>query len=408
MVVTKCIAIERRERIMSQNTHSDSEPNNRHLLTREIFAGILSGLFVLVIGGVGTKIFAIPSQLAELDKRIYALEVAFRVNQAPTSSDANQSGEDDSDKNNQPSQYGTMMLSHLKYSSQIENGTSSLCIEITGDSYRDVPPTLIENPVAYDPDTNKEYTVDDLAGQKICFNYTSDDGQVFFCGQFNEDGYWDGNCIVNIYKDGKLSLITDAQYQNGSIMDFKQVFPYTPSSDIGVWVISDRTMKKGYSSGKTWYYICNGENYDQHFETTSFSEADIISANKFKEDMYATNLDGYYCGNISSGKFNDTTGKAYMVKYFEDGTVRSFYHGNFKDGWPHDATGDAWLIGKKTSTQKEYAFYQGVFNKGVSSKESEYWIDPVSEDWIQSFLLEESQKLGTEFDDCNLKWSLSE
>ena len=67
MVVTKCIAIERRERIMSQNTHSDSEPNNRHLLTREIFAGILSGLFVLVIGGVGTKIFAIPSQLAELD-----------------------------------------------------------------------------------------------------------------------------------------------------------------------------------------------------------------------------------------------------------------------------------------------------------------------------------------------------
>ena len=73
-------------------------------------------------------------------------------------------------------------------------------------------------------------------------------------------------------------------------------------------------------------------------------------------------LEGYYAGETSDGLYNDTTGNAYLVKYFENGLTKTIYKGNFVDGQFNDETGKAWYIVKEEDT--EYMYYKGIFHNG--------------------------------------------
>lgn len=113
---------------------------------------------------------------------------------------------------------------------------------------------------------------------------------------------------------------------------------------------------------------------------------DILNVDEFSAQITST-LEGYYCGEISDGQYNDDSGDAYFVKFFEDGTVRTLYVGNFKDGQFNDQTGNAWMIGK-LEIGASYSFYQGPFKNSVSSKDPRYWEEPISTDRIQEILKE--------------------
>lgn len=245
-----------------------------------------------------------------------------------------------------------------------------------------------------------EYTASEIAGQKLLLPYIADGQECFFYGQVDQNGRWDGNCLINIYKRGILVLITEAEYTNGRLLTFQQAFPTTTGNNKAVWAISKRTAHQGFSSGETWYYFRKGD-YAQPFLYDNVTENDVLSVADFQNKVGKV-LEGYYQGNSSNGKFNDSTGNAYMVKFFENGTVsengtvRTLYCGNIKNGNFDDSTGNAWMIGK-SDLQSNYSYYKGPFSNGSASQNSKYWEVNISQTRINELLA--GMKFG-----CELNW----
>lgn len=97
----------------------------------------------------------------------------------------------------------------------------------------------MQNPVAYNYNTQEEYTLDQLVGQKVLLSYANGDEDVFFCGQFDDEGYYVGECTANIYENGSLKLITSANYLHGEMVSFVKLFPTKTKQGVDVWAIMD-------------------------------------------------------------------------------------------------------------------------------------------------------------------------
>ena len=80
-----------------------------------------------------------------------------------------------------------------------------------------------------------------------------------------------------------------------------------------------------------------------------------------------------------------------MVKYFEDGTVRTLYKGKFKNGFPEDSSNDGWMIGR-SSMEDSYSHYVGPFKEGHPTisphapNAKDYWEIGISQDRIVELL----------------------
>lgn len=124
---------------------------------------------------------------------------------------------------------------------------------------------------------------------------------MLFYGQLDEDGKWDGDCIINIYENKKLKLITEAVYNNGELSTFQQAFPNESARQNGqnVWFFSNRAMKEGFSIGETWDYIREGD-FKQTFSYDKVTADDILTIQELQSEV-AVQLEGYYRGNTSGG-----------------------------------------------------------------------------------------------------------
>lgn len=222
---------------------------------------------------------------------------------------------------------------------------------------------------------NKEYTVSQIADQPMLLSYIENGNEIYFYGQLDETGNWNGRCIVNIYQADELKLITDAQYDCGTLTSCKQVFPDTAFNHQRIWAISQRTVEDGVSSGETWRYL-RSDSYKKTFSMQDAEVSDILGADQFRSEI-RTPLEGYYCGDVSNGKYNDESGNAYFIKFFEDQTVRTLYVGTFKDGQFDDMTGNAWMIGK-LQIGADYSYYKGPFENGSTRKDKHYWEEPLT------------------------------
>lgn len=255
----------------------------------------------------------------------------------------------------------------------------------------------LSNVVAYS-DNGTEFTADQLVDLKLLLPYRDGNQEVFFYGQYDEENRWDGDCLVNIYENGKLKLITDAVYENGKLLTFKQAFPDTTTGGENIWTFSERTVEDDFSTGRTWHYFRN-EDKRQNFKFDDVTVKDMISADGFLADLDSS-LEGYYCGVISDGYFNDDTGIAYMVKYCIDGTVKTLYVGNFANGQFEDDSGNAWMIGK-LEMGKPYSYYKGIFKAGNATESGQHWVYDISIEQINEILAEAQFQC-----DCDLVWQL--
>lgn len=250
--------------------------------------------------------------------------------------------------------------------------------------------------VAYDKTTNQSYTVLDLANQKVLLPYESNGQEVYFYGQFNENGQWDGACLINVYQNDELVLITDALYKDGTLLSYQQVFYYEMSTGETVWAYADRDCQDESSTGETYLYR-RESGFKKHFTMDSVVGRDMLHATDFRS-LIDDSLYAYYNGAVSDGLFNDTTGNAYMVHFFEDGTVKLLYSGQFKDGNFNDTTGNAWYIVKDEDTA--YMYYKGVFINGCEDHSYPYitGAPPLTMDEIQNYIA------GKDYD-IQLIWS---
>ncbi len=243
-------------------------------------------------------------------------------------------------------------------------------------------------------ESGQEYSAIELTNAPIILSYTEGDQETVFFGQFNEFNQWDGNCIINVYENDNLKLIMDAIYDNGVVKKYRQVLKGKSKAEEPEWLVSRRVNEGSLNSGDTQIYE-RKEEYIKGFEVEKATYENVISVEKFEISM-CEHLIGYYHGNTSNGKFNDITGEAYIVKYFEDGTVRTLYQGNFKNGDFDDKTGNAWYIVKNDNTN--YMYYKGEFEAGNTLKnEGSYFENDLTLERIEEII-------NGKFFNCDINW----
>lgn len=212
-----------------------------------------------------------------------------------------------------------------------------------------------------------ELTAGELINTKLLLAYENEGQEVFFYGQYNEKNQWNGECVINVYKNNELLLITEAIYEGGIIQTYKQVLP-AKKHEKKIWIISDRKNEGDYNSGESWRYFYEPF-IPKSFNLDTVSSSDILMVNSFEEKLN-TNLEGYYYGNTSNGLYNDTSENAYLIKYDEQGYISLLYCGNFKDGKFEDNTGNSWYITRNEDT--DYMYFKGKFKDGKPNKDSDY------------------------------------
>lgn len=289
-------------------------------------------------------------------------------------------------------------ISHIRTVSFKDNFLP--CLAVQKNSYglyeTAAPSWEREQIIAVDPVTNELFSAVELVNQRILVPYEMNGEQILFCGQYNKKNHWDGKCIINVYKNGILTVLTEAVYNNGELMKYKQVIPDVNKSGKEVWIVSDRVHSENFNSGDSWSYKRQG-GYIQKFDLKDAAPEDILNITQFKKEKCNV-LEGFYHGNTSDGKYNDGTGKAYMVKYDSWGYVRTLYVGRVKDGDFEDDTGEAWYIVRDEEKNTDYMYYKGAFHNGKPiSSDPDDFINPYSfrdiDDTIKSYQFE-----------CTLKW----
>lgn len=213
---------------------------------------------------------------------------------------------------------------------------------------------------------NKEISVEDLSDQKLLLTYESDGMRNVFYGQFSKTGHWDGECIINSYKDEQLDFMADAIYDDGELVRYKQVFR-KKESDEPIWVISIRRYGSGSNPGESWEYERIQE-IPQDFELATVDLSDIVYPAQFIKGL-DTALVAYYKGDTSGGDYNDISGNAFLIHYL-DGKIRMFQKGKFINGKLEESDGDngiSWEI--IWNGVNAYNYYRGNFSDGKKDDE---------------------------------------
>lgn len=262
------------------------------------------------------------------------------------------------------------------------NGVSSI---IHTDTLKDDTALWDSDTILFKEKDGQKSLAKEVSGNKLLFSYTdADDGSVvYFYGQFSKDNKWDGNCLINVYKNNKLRLITDAIYDNGTLTSYKQVLSSSNAAGRGVWLISKRDCNHNINSGDTWSYYSD-KDILQNFTQDSFNASDFLNVSNFKNNLN-TDLEGFYHGDTSKGSYNDNSGKAYLIKFAKDGTVRMFYMGGFVNGNLVDNTGNAWEIARnENALDSKYVLKEGYFVDGDLDRAREHVEDyGITEDVIK-------------------------
>lgn len=220
--------------------------------------------------------------------------------------------------------------------------------------------------------TDIKYMSEQLVNQKILLTYLDNGDEVFFSGQFNENNHWDGKCVINVYNNGELKIITEAEYDDGEMINYEQVL-LDEEADGKRWFISERKNEGDFNSGKTWQFDY-GNGYKKPFAGRNATSEDIINVKEFK-GFINTGLKSFYFGHTSDGQYNDELGESYYVSFTSDGFVKTLYVGDFKDGKFNDDSGEAWEIVFDTSNDiNRYFYYKGNFKNGIRDSEPEKYI----------------------------------
>lgn len=218
--------------------------------------------------------------------------------------------------------------------------------------------------IAEETGNGKEYTAEEIIGRPLLIPYVDGKYNILFYGQYNEQYFWDGVCTINVYEGNDLYLITEATYDNGNIISYKQIIQdVSEGSGEKEWIIADRVNKGNSNSGISKIYSRN-DDYTMQFDYADVAIENLLTFGDYKEMIENSDetIKRCYSGDTSGGYYNDNSGNAYLVRYTEDGYVDLLYQGRFKNGVFDDDSGDAWYIVKDGNGL--YGYFKGVFKNG--------------------------------------------
>lgn len=212
-----------------------------------------------------------------------------------------------------------------------------------------------------------ERSGNEMCGVTFMTAYVDGENEVYFLGQYNENFRWYGECILNIYTDNKLSCIFEAVYNDGQLFSYRRV----SDESNGTWEVADRIDRGDYRTGETSVYSKTSD-YLQKISLDNYEENQMVTYDDFVNSTQEKLL-SYYNGKTSNQRYNDNSGDAYLIKYFDDGEIegqegeniiRTFYQGAFVDGELQDTGYDAWEITREADTT--YMYYEGSFSNNAA------------------------------------------
>ncbi len=235
---------------------------------------------------------------------------------------------------------------------------------------------------------NIEYTVKELQNRPFVTMYYENGSEVYFSGKYNENNHWDGECILNVYRDNELMIVFEGTYDDGELKKFKRI----ACDDSAKWTVANRVVFAEYTDGETWDYT-KTKSFSQGINSDDFEEKQILKVDQILNSI-DEKVESYYKGRISQNRYNDQTGNAVRVKYKENGDVRFLYVGGMKNGYPYDNTGNAWSI-SWGNADDGYYYYKGNVVDGNNVEIPQNW-SPMTQEEIK-------EKIESENFDCSLQ-----
>lgn len=230
---------------------------------------------------------------------------------------------------------------------------------------------LVDVVVAEDENGDK-YTPPELANVTFVTSYTEGEKEIYFLGQYNEKGHWDGKCILNVYSKGILESILQGIYNDGKLYSYQRI----ADEKDGTWYAADLVQLEEYKEGEVWVYE-KIEDYEQDISLDNYDQSKILDYDNFTEHKEGQIL-SYYNGDISNGYYNDNSGDAFLISYFKHGeiaeaddktVIKTLYQGKFLDGYFVDESDSAWYITREIDTT--YMYYEGPFQGGTAKNKDD-------------------------------------
>ncbi|AOZ95469.1 outer membrane protein assembly factor BamD [Butyrivibrio hungatei] len=205
--------------------------------------------------------------------------------------------------------------------------------------------------------SGEKYTFENLIDKRVVLYYSENGYDVYFFGQFSDEGKWQGDCLINCYLNGDLVNSTKAYYDNGVRLKYEQVF-----IENGCCVYSCREIVDGYNTGDTWKYE-NAGYIQSRIDVSNLREEDLVTPEEIKNGISSCLLARYH-GNTKDGYYEDSSGNSYIIIYYDDGKIKTLYEGGFHKGQFNDGTGNAWYITCSRQNNANYMYFKGIFTMG--------------------------------------------
>ncbi|MDE7446174.1 MAG: hypothetical protein K2N15_10820 [Lachnospiraceae bacterium] len=373
------ITYERKLKIMSntkkqgQGANNQATPNSwKQKAENFVKDKILEIIVGVMVAAIGWTIHDLPDSVNNLENRVTSMESKMEIiegnyetlNSQIWSINRANSNEKESFESEPEILVASMYFSAGMISAQTSEKDDS------DNVFVDMKSIQNEESIGVNIHTNEDATKKSMENLPFIMQYVENGEDVFFYGKYNEYGQWDGECIINRYRNAKLTSIMEATYNNGELKKYENIFKGTNFQNQEIWYVSNRVVEGDKSVGETITYFFYGD-YEQRFDNETIKKEDMLSVDDFIDTIPST-MEGYYNGYVASGRYNDESGNAYLIKYKPDGTVRFLYKGNIVNGYPHDNTGNAWSVSLGYANDGYY-YYKGIFTNGNHGKAPRNW-----------------------------------
>ena len=253
---------------------------------------------------------------------------------------------------------GTINVTYNKYGAILLSDDVPLVASVKDCPLSVTPNVTTVTELGYFASNDSIVYATDVVNSSSVFYYQEDNYDIFFFGMLNDHLKWDGNCVLNAYKDNKLQYSISAKYEDGKVMSFRQIH-----RDSNIWIFSESLYE---SEARCVRHYIKQADYQKDYNVLTVDENDAIYPEQVYEQCTGR-LIKYYVGQIENDVFEDCSGDAHLICFGEDEKIDFYYRGCFVNGEPEDNTGTAWSLKWDAMEPHGYMYYVGCFSKGKRS-----------------------------------------
>lgn len=353
----------------SRKSIKNLRKNVREIVT-SVFILIAEGVIIWIIHGLPQSVTALETKVSNMETRLGTLEGNYSVLNSNVWSTRVENENADEIEEEAMVVIASTDITAGMFKHDMKSGILS-----------DLGELEEETVIGQNRENGNNETKGSVENRAFITKYTESGEDAFFYGQYNENGQWDGRCIINRYNGSKLTFIMDAVYNNGELENYSQVFRGKNTRGQEIWYVSKREVDGDENSGETTTYFFFGD-YEKDFDIQTISKEDMMSRDKFMLTIPST-IEGYYNGYTSDGRYNDNSEDAYLVKYDTNGNVRYLYKGILEDGYGNDNrnNADSWAL-IWGDANDGYHYHIGKFKDGTPVETKKDWKYPVDQEFI--------------------------